>query len=199
MKMIDKNQLSIKRMNDGSIVLEFNLNSNNPISPYDKKAILVNGITNEMEEFGSLVLFAEGNDLFLYPYKYRNVKKRENNYLITNWVFRDDINFDKILKNIANYKKAKELEKENKNTIHLNNVSDGFGFRKPKEEKYVSAELVNEFIHKMETSMKEMGDMIDDMIDSNLQTKFKYKEKEKEVHNDIKVFNNEAAKLRTLK
>ena len=208
MKIVDKNQLRVERKNDGTISLEFVLGGNFRLNPYESKALLVNGITKEMEEFGSLVLFAEGNDLFLYPYKYRNVRKRENNYSISNWVFKDDVRFDKIIKQIANNKKSKEVQKAgtlwdengnqqaNKNTIHLNNVTDSFGYS-PNKNEYVSANLVSKFVDDVQKTMKEMGKMIDDMVDSNLETKFKYKEKEKEVQSKITTFNNEAAKLRT--
>ena len=208
MKIVDKNQLRVERKNDGTISLEFVLGGNFRPNPYENKALLVNGITKEMEEFGSLVLFAEGNDLFLYPYKFRNTRKRENNYLITNWVFKDDSRFDRIIKQIANNKKSKDVQKAgslwdengnqqaNKNTIHLNNVTDSFGYT-PNKNEYVSANLVSKFVDDVQKTMKEMGKMIDDMVDSNLETKFKYKEKEKEVQSKITEFNNESAKLRT--
>lgn len=207
MKLVDKNQLRIERKNDGTISLEFTLNGNYQISPYEKKALVVNGITNEMEEYGSLVLFAEGNDLFLYPYKFRNSRKRENNYLLCNWVFKDDSRFDKIIKNIANAKKAKDNKQSSsnlwdnqsqgntKNTIHLNNVTDSFGYN-PNKDMFVPSYLVDDFIARVQKTMKEMGSLIDEMVESNLEKKYKYKEKEKEVQNEIVKFNNESAKLR---
>ena len=211
MKIIDKNQLKIERKNDGTISLEFSLGANYQLNPYEKKALLVNGITNEMEEFGNLILFAEGNDLFLYPYKYRNSRKRENNYMISNWVFKDDSRFDKIVKNIANNKKAKQSSnnemsnnlwsnntqnRNNKSTIHLN-VSDSFRYIPNHNEEYISASVVNEFIKNVQTALKEMGELIDNVVDSNIEAKYKYREKEKEVQNSIIKFNQESAKLNT--
>ena len=60
---------------------------------------MVNVLTKEQESFGSLILFADKDNVFLYPQRMRNTRKKEAAYELKNWLFIDDAKLKQVADN----------------------------------------------------------------------------------------------------
>lgn len=97
------NFIKVKQMNDGNITLEYQYGGTNSNSSWLKKDI-INAKTNEMELFENIQVYADGNDVFIFPSSFNNVRKRNDDYLLSNWVFNDDPLFSAKYNTIKNTK-----------------------------------------------------------------------------------------------
>lgn len=98
MKIMNKSNLNIKKLNDGTYSIGYIYNGNFDVRGMEQ-VLMVNVLTKEQESFGSLILFADKDNVFLYPQRMRNTRKKEAAYELRNWLFIDDAKLKQTMDN----------------------------------------------------------------------------------------------------
>lgn len=96
MKIVGKEKLEIKALNDGSIEIGYNFGNNNNNSLWDLHEI-VNINTREQFKLKDLFLLVDKNDVFLYTPAMQYLRKKDSNYKLSEWIFLNDSRAERAL------------------------------------------------------------------------------------------------------
>lgn len=120
MRIMDKSKLNVVKKLDGTVEMGYNYTDNNPMTEFNwGNYDLVNVKTREQVRFKDLVLFADKDEVFLYPPKLKSTRKKMEEYYIFNWIFLDDVRAEQILNNAIQNEKAAEEAKTWENPLFV--------------------------------------------------------------------------------